>query len=197
MYPSNLHKCTSESRTDSSYLEDLILRVGLRDDGALREFASLYRRYAMAIIRRFVWDEGRAEEVYHDALLKLYWRGSVIDEEKGSVLAYFHVLVKNTAIDSIRGKQIFVKTAEPIEEAYCNVLLDPGRTPEEQAKINSDVERLRIGISELSPALRKPVKVLFETGETLAQIAENLQMPIGTVKTSIRRGMRELRLLVQ
>lgn len=174
-------------------LEDLLVRMGDSDESAFEMFYHRIRPYGMKVILDVVQDFGKAEEVYNDAMLKLYRYSSAFDESNGAALPLFKVIAKRTAIDRIRGRRIVCFAADPLELRNGQPMWETCRSPDAEALLASDIQNLEDSIGRLSPALKRPIKMSFETGMSYSEIARELKLPLGSVKTSMRRGIIALR----
>lgn len=172
---------------------ELLRQMARADEASFEEFMHLFRGFAFQVIGEVVWDRFLKEEVFHDALLKLYRSSPRFDANRGSALAYFSVLLRRTAIDRVRGKQFICFVENPYDFAEGDNAVSDSMTPAEGAELASEKERLEGALSCLSPALRRPMRELYETGGTHCEIAQSLRIPLGTAKASIRRGVATLK----
>ncbi|MBD5782483.1 sigma-70 family RNA polymerase sigma factor [Pelagicoccus sp. NFK12] len=189
-------KYDSETNADSDPDPDeLLIRMGNEDESAFESFYYSFRGIGMTFILEIVNDHGKAEEIFNDAMLKLYSYSSSFDTRNGAALALFKVIAKRTAIDRIRRKNFICFTDDPYCFGSAKPLYDSDRSPDSEVELASNLEELRGAIEQLSPTLKRPIKMFCETGMSYPQIAAKLQLPLASVKTSMRRGIIALRAL--
>lgn len=154
-------------------------------------FEYLYDRYSAAlfgVITRVVTRESIAEEVLHDAFLRIWNRIDSYDASKGRLFTWMLNITRNLAIDKTRSKEISrdKKTAD-IDNLVDKV--DRAR-PESQQE---DVIGLSDVLSQLPAEQKFVVEYLYLRGYTQSELAEEFNIPLGTVKTRLRLGMIALR----
>lgn len=171
--------------------EALVQRLKAKEPSAL---AYLYDHYAGAlygVIFRVLQKEDIAEEVLQDVFLKVWERFDGYDASRGKLFTWLLNVARNQAIDKSRSKEI-----------------SKGRKTGDLEKVVSRVERSSfseqsiegIGVKELLNALpedqRFVVDCLYLKGYTQSEMAEEFNIPLGTVKTRLRIAMQLLRKLL-
>lgn len=166
-------------------IEALVIRLKSGDESA---FAEVYDRYSGAIngiILRIVTDSEASQDVLQDTFVKVWKNIQSYDSSKGSFFTWMLNIARNTSIDSLRKLKKEGKTE--IREQDINV----GMTGVVQQNINV------IGLSKLVEKLPEEQRLMIEyiyfNGYTQQEVADELDMPLGTVKTRTRLAMRELR----
>jgi RNA polymerase sigma-70 factor (ECF subfamily) len=171
--------------------DEAIMRLLQRGDSDA--FAELYARYHGKISRRaqVLCDtrEG-AEEAAQDAFVDLWRSRDVFDYDRGSIQTWLYALVHNRSIDVHRRGRRALAVCEGDEE--FDLVAAPGSV-EHDAERRDDGDRLRASLGRL-PAAQREVVVLAFFGElTHLEIADRLNLPLGTVKGRMRLGMRRAR----
>ncbi len=169
-------------------LADLLASVASGDRAALR---SLYARQAtrlfgiaMAILR----DRSAAADALQDTFLRAWQRAGQFDPARGPAAAWLAGITRNAALDIARARGREVLTDDPGlgDEAVAPDVLD--RLGEAE-----DAARLRACLDRLEPRNRESILLAFVHGLSHPQVAERLSVPLGTVKSWIRRGLLSLR----
>lgn len=188
---SRQHSCTTIAK--SSTISETELIAGLK---ARRKevFEYLYDRYSAAlfgVVYRVIPDSSTAEEVLHDAFLRIWDRIGSYDPQKGRLFTWMLNVTRNLAIDKTRSREITTsrKTAS-LEKLVSSV--DEGSTSQPE-----DVIGLREVLNSLEPEQREVVEYLYLKGYTQSEMAEESGIPLGTIKTRVRLAMNHLRTLLR
>jgi RNA polymerase sigma factor (sigma-70 family) len=171
---------------------DLVLRLQRQDKSAL---SYLYDKYGDALYgaaQRIIQDEDVTSEVVQDIFLKIWNKIDMYDAQKGRLFTWMINLTRNAAIDKIRSKEI--KRSAKTDSIDDNVY-----TIDRQNSAESSVDG--IGVKELMDDLVEEqrfvlTKVYFE-GFSHSEIADEYDIPLGTVKSRLRSALKHLRHKVQ
>jgi RNA polymerase sigma-70 factor (ECF subfamily) len=162
--------------------------------GDARAFEAVYDRHggaAFSLAYRMVGNRTVAEDISQEAFLSI-WRSRVrYQRERGSVRSWVLGIVHHRGIDALRRNLVHDRrraSAEGIEER----LEAPQRTDLEVAR-RDEAQTVRAAIGELPDQQGKVIQLAYFGGFTHTQIAEMLEMPIGTVKGRMRLGLEKLR----
>jgi RNA polymerase sigma-70 factor, ECF subfamily len=167
---------------------------------AYRELIDRYQRPVFSLIYRLVRDRELAEDLAQDSFIKvLNALHSYKPQYKFS--SWLFKIAHNTALDHLRKKSPEVLSlegsphAEPGEEAQATsiVATSADRTPEEYAsdrEVGNEIER---ALEKLRPEYRTVIVLWHIEGRPYEEIAEILDVPLGTAKTYIHRARKELR----
>ncbi len=173
---------------DSASLETLLAAVARGDQSALRE---IYDREgtrlfgaAVAILR----DRTAAADAMQDAFLRLWERAAQFDPSRGSARPWIAAIVRHAALDAARARGREHLTDDPAlgDQAVAPDVLD-------RLAAVADGARLRDCLRGLEERHRHFIVLAFVHGLSHSQVAARLDMPLGTVKTWIRRGLQQLR----
>jgi RNA polymerase sigma-70 factor (ECF subfamily) len=169
--------------------DDLMKRAALGDSEAI---ATLYDRYAAALLGvaiRVLGTRSEGEDVLHDVFVSLPQRARYYTAERGAVIAWLAILVRNASIDRQRRRgraaQLGLRAeARPAEEAP---------DPERSAVATSAREQVRRALAALPAAQRASLEAAFFEGLTYTEIAEREGLPLNTVKSRCARALHALR----
>jgi RNA polymerase sigma-70 factor, ECF subfamily len=170
---------------------DLLALVVAREQGAL---AALYDRYGarvFALALRLLGDRQAAEEVAQDVFLRIWQRADTFQPGTSSVLAWLLAITRNRSIDELRSRRAAARRQEIAElpRAPAGDADDPQRRAEDRL-LADDVRRVLV---DLPPRQRRAVELAVFGGLTHSEIAAALDAPLGTVKSWLRQGLRQLR----
>ncbi|MCC6321395.1 MAG: sigma-70 family RNA polymerase sigma factor [Phycisphaerales bacterium] len=155
--------------------------------GDRRAFEILYDRFAprvFGLLVRLIGSREDAEDVLQEVMSETWARASRYDPSLGSAATWVLMLARSRGIDRIRKRRGMMTTlAAAAREA-------PDTAPADAPADASP--RLRAALEELPAEQRLVIEMAFYRGLTRDQIADALGIPVGTVKTRIRLGIRRL-----
>ncbi|MBS1495760.1 MAG: sigma-70 family RNA polymerase sigma factor [Bacteroidetes bacterium] len=171
--------------------EELILLLKKQDTSA---FSYLYDNYSAAIfgvITRMVEEHHLAEDILQEAFVKIWNNFNQYDSSKGRLFTWMINLTRNLTIDTLRSKGF--KKQQKISQDEKSVInyQDGGFNT---AKF--DTIGLRKQLAILKPEQQIVIELAYFNGYTQEEIAKEIGIPIGTVKTRIRSAILELRKLM-
>jgi RNA polymerase sigma-70 factor, ECF subfamily len=186
---------TPPPQNDVQSLNELLGRCALRDRAA---FSALYRAtsanlfgMALRIVRKRQW----AEEVLQEAFVKIWNHASSYDPNRGTPMTWMINVVRNQAFDMKRRADVRAElNAVPVDEDLLPASEDD---PSEQTAIDADLARLQRCLDQLAEEQRQCMLLVYHDGYTLTEIAQRRRLPLGTVKTWIRRGLIRVRECMQ
>lgn len=173
--------------------EELYTRIRAGDGDALAE---LYNRYVVkvqAIVRRLVYDPQVVEEVIQDVFMRV-WTTTAYNPSLGQFDHWICIVARRMAIDHLR-KQERRKDVPSSEQIYSDITDHGGAVDGVEASMSKYWlhEDLAYGMSLLRPEERLILQLAYLEGQTLAEIANALQIPLGTVKTRLHHGLKKMR----
>ena len=155
----------------------------------------LYDHYSGAlygVIFRILKKEEISEEVLQDVFLKIWNKIDAYDSSKGKLFTWMLNIARNHAIDKTRSKEMNKgKKTDDID--YLVNKIDT----RENAELQIDAIGLKEVLMELSVDQRFIVDQLYLKGYTQSEVAEEFNIPLGTVKTRLRSAMIELRSILR
>jgi RNA polymerase sigma-70 factor (ECF subfamily) len=175
--------------TEPHELNQLLLRVGQSDRAAFEE---LYQRTSprlLGICSRMLPDRREAEEVLQEAYISVWQRSTSFDSTRANAMTWLVALVRNKAIDRLR--QHSAGKVDPAVE--LEDIADDDLTPALRAERAQEYRRLEDCLAELELPQRRSIQEAFFSGLTYNALAEGAKVPLGTMKSWIRRGLLQLR----
>ena len=179
--------------TDIQRLADEEVMVLLRD-GNPDAFEVIYDRHggaAFSLAYRMVGDRNVAEDVTQEAFLSM-WRSRVrFDRERGSVRTWILGIVHHRTIDAMRRNVAHDRrrtSAEGIEERH-----EAPELTDVEAVRREEAREVRAALQTLPGEQSRVIELAYYGGFTHTQIAEMLDMPVGTVKGRMRLGLEKMR----
>src|SRR5450631_3121442 len=172
--------------------EDL---MGLVREGDARAFEVIFDRHsgaAFSLAYRMCGRRAMAEDVVQEAFLAVWRSGARYDRARGSVRSWVLGVVHNRAIDALR-RGVAREGRNVGDEGLAERLAAAERTDVEVAR-REDARAVRSALEDLPPDQRRAIELAYFGGFTHSQIAEMLDLPVGTVKGRMRLGLTKMRI---
>ena len=176
-------------------VRDLELHRRLQD-GDERAFEEIYKTYSAAaygMAYRVLGQDALAQEVVHDAFMALWRAPEAYDPARGSLRTFFLSLVHHRAVDTVRREERLRKRTERAANLEPVHDEDVAEGVVEEASLGSRRAEVIEALGTLPQEQRQVLDLAYFGGRTQAMIAEELGIPIGTVKTRTLAAMRKLR----
>ncbi len=174
--------------TAPAELAHLLAAVALGDRGALR---AVYERQSVrlfGVANAILRDRDAAADAVQDAFLSIARRAGQYDPARGPAEAWLAAIVRHAALDIARRRGREVPTDDPAlgdQPVEADAL--------ERVAASAEGRRLQDCLAALEEKNRKGILLAFVHGLSHAQVAARLDLPLGTVKAWIRRGLLRLR----
>lgn len=173
---------------DATSDADLILATARRDRAS---FVVLFGRYA-GRIKAFVMRSGTsatdADEIAQDVMVAIWRRAGTFDPARAAASTWIFAIARNRRIDMIR--RVRRPTPDPNDPLFQP---DPEPDGLERVTAAERETQVRESLDTLAPEQRQVLVAAFYEGLSHAEIAERLELPLGTVKSRIRLAFRHLR----
>jgi RNA polymerase sigma-70 factor (ECF subfamily) len=171
-------------------LEDLLVAVAQGDQGA---FVAVYDRISgpvYGLVCRVLRDLSQSEEVTQEVLLAVWRTASRFDERQGSGMAWVMTMAHRRAVDRVRSEQATADRhhrygTREVEPDYDSVA--------ESVENRLDREAVRRCLGALTELQRQSVMLAYYQGLSYREVADRLELPLGTVKTRMRDGLIRMR----
>jgi RNA polymerase sigma-70 factor, ECF subfamily len=170
--------------------EDLMPLVEVGDAEA---FATLYDRHgrmAYSLAYRMMGEKQQAEDVVQEAFIKVWRSAGGYRVGRGSVRTWILSIVHNSGIDQIRSHARRGRMQDKVEASA------PTSEPSEafaETWRNTQQEQVREALNTLPQEQLKILELAYFSGYTHVEIAERLELPLGTVKGRMRLGLQKIR----
>ena len=158
----------------------LIQRLYARDEKALAEFYQRYKSALLFTMRRLVQHDGVAKDIVQEGLLRFWLAFPTYDRRKGRLFTWLLNICRNLAIDHLRAQRRERAATSPLTETQVQELVAPAGFKPEHIGV-------RDWLDLVGEADRVLLDLLYLQGYTHSEAAEELQLPLGTVKSRTRR----------
>ncbi len=171
---------------------DLIKRITERDEKALGKLYDRYAKLLYGFIFTIVKKQTEAEDVLQELFVQIWDKASSFDMARGNVYTWLVTLARNRAIDRIRSKQYRAQGQHDYDFGV-ELIENPGGSSPLDAVVTSErADVVRNALETLPAEQREVIQIAYFGGYTQTEIAAQLNVPLGTIKTRMRQGMKKL-----
>jgi RNA polymerase sigma factor (sigma-70 family) len=168
--------------------DELILSLRNHEKVAIEALYDMYSASLYGVISRIVIDTAIAEDVLQETFVKIWHSFSSYNTEKGRLFTWMVNIARNLAIDKTRSKDF--RNQNKNQEIENNVtFIDEQRSTVYQPELMG-VKDL---IETLKPEQKSIIDLVYFKGYTHVEAADELGIPLGTIKTRLRMGIQQLR----
>ena len=172
-------------------LATLMAGIASGEQRALERFYRLTLGKVFGLALRIVRCRATAEEVAEDVYVQVWHSAALYDPQRGSPMAWLLTICRSRAIDTLRRADKAILDPDPTERVDAINQQLPGLQDLLQA--TQEHTALHAALATLRPEQRQMLALAFFRGLTYNEIAAAAQMPLGTVKSHIRRALATLR----
>ena len=168
---------------------DLILK---KDDKAYTLLYDMYSKSLFAVIINLVKDREESEDVLQEVLVKIWKNIESYEQTKGRFYTWMLNIARNTAIDKLRSKNFNNSKKNLSSDNFVHIL-------DESNKMSDKIDAIGIleFVQKLKPKCIAIIDLLFFKGYTQHEAADELAIPLGTVKTQNRNCINDLRIFLK
>lgn len=172
--------------------DSLLKRVADGDSGALKEVMDQFGGLVWSLARRSCYNPADAEDATQEIFLDIWKSASRYDDSKGSETLFVAMIARRRLIDRIRRQG---------REPYMDDIDAPGfelaSSTEAEGETYTEAALAAKAVATLKPAQQRVLELGLLQGLSHSEIADVTGMPLGTVKTQMRRGLIRVRELMQ
>ncbi|GAC1622908.1 MAG: sigma-70 family RNA polymerase sigma factor [Nevskia sp.] len=167
--------------------------------GDRKAFALLYAETSarlFAVLLRVLQRRDQAEDALQDSYVRIWLKAHTFDPAKSAALTWMISVARNRALDLLRAAHPEVELPQSDETGGRlpqSVLTDERENPRARAEEQESLERLQHCLNGMHPAQRRALELAYFDGYTHEELAVIMNIPLGTVKSRIRRGLARLR----
>lgn len=172
-------------------LAALVDGMAAGEQRALEGFYRLTVGRVFGLALHIVGCRATAEEVAEDVYVQIWYSVSTYDAQRGTPLGWALKICRSRAIDALRRADSAIVDPDPTER--LDAINQPGIGLQELLQVTQDHAALHAAVARLVPEQRQILALAFFRGLTHAEISQAAALPLGTVKSHIRRGISILR----
>ncbi len=162
--------------------------TALLQKGDKKAITLLYENYADAlygVILKVISDEFIAQDVLQESFVKVWRKAKTYDAKKAKLFTWLYRIAYNTAIDKIRSRSNKTSKEVQIETSNVYKITSEG--------LNQDVLDIKKHLNTLDAKYQVVINALYFEGMTQQEASDELDIPLGTIKSRLKIGLRELR----
>lgn len=170
-------------------LEQLVEKFREKDVAAFETLYGMYAENICGVINTIVRNEGRSQEICQDVFVKIWNNAASYNASKGRFFTWILNIARNAAIDEIRSRSYKNEKKNLSADYFVNVL----ESKEEVSDSTVETKGLKKLIKNLMEKCVQLIELLYFRGYTQKEAAEELAIPLGTIKTRNRSCISKLR----
>lgn len=165
----------------------LLQRIARGEQAAMNECVDEFGGLIWSLARRLSPNISDAEDAVQEVFLEIWKFADRFDPNKASEKTFVAMLARRRLIDRLRkhGRR-------PVEESFEEAV-SAAPSAQHAAEVSSDVDRVAQAMQQMKPEQQHALRLSAWMGMSHADIAEKMNLPLGTVKSHIRRGLITLR----
>ena len=181
-------------------LSTLMSRVAMRDQVAFKQLYDATVRCLLAIVERMLRDRAWAEDVVQEVYVSVWNAAPNYSAMRALPMTWLMTIARNKAMDALRSnkserKHIVRPSAMTDEDGddFASDVADERRGPLETLVQGAEATGIRKCMQGLDGSQRQAISLAFYGGLTHPELAAHMQLPLGTVKAWVRRGLDQLK----
>ena len=183
-----------KSESPDSQLIDLIDRVALADESALKELYALTSSKLYGVALRVVSNREWAEDVLQEAFLNIWRIAGDYRATLSPPMAWMALVVRSRGLDFLRRRASDrADRMQELDELISDTVAGDSANPMDTTQASEQAWALHQCLSQLERKQREVVSLAYLRDMSHGELAAQLKLPLGTVKTWIRRGLEQLR----
>lgn len=175
--------------TDRAFLASCMKRVAEeQDEAAFRQLFEAFGPRVKALMMRQGADANTAEDLAQETLMTVWRKAHLFSEDKGSASTWIYTIARNLRIDRLRRQVVWHEWTEDDHDDESEELL-----PDELVSRNQTSETVREVLATLPNEQSLIIRLSYIDGLSHSEIAEQLELPLGTVKSRMRLAYQKIR----
>ena len=172
--------------------DDLLVLIANKDQKAFTHIYDMYSKSLYSVINNLVRDREEAEDVLQEVFVKIWKNIETYNESKGRFYTWILNIARNTSIDKLRSKGFNNSRKNLSSDNFVHLLDDSNRLTN-----RIDTIGIQDFVKKLKPKCIQIIELLFFKGYTQQEASDELEIPLGTVKTHNRNCINDLRTYLQ
>lgn len=168
--------------------ETILKRIAARDKSAVQECLNTYGGLVWSLARRMLSNSEEAEDAVQEIFIDVWKNAARFDEAQASETTFVAMIARRRLIDRIRKVN-----RQPMIASLEDVLVEPFENTDKAMQTSIEAKEAAEAMKDLRPEQRQILHLSIVQGLSHQEIADRINMPLGTVKTHARRGLMTVR----
>ena len=165
--------------------QDIIEHIQNGDNQAITLLCENYSETLYGVILKIITDEDLAQDALQETFIKVWKKAKTYDSKKAKLFTWLYRIAYNTAIDKVRSQSNKQSKEVQIENSNVYKLTSKG--------LNQDVLDIKTHLNSIDEKYQIVINALFFEGMTQQEASDELDIPLGTIKSRLKIGLRELK----
>ncbi len=180
-------------RSREAELSAMLARIGHGDRAAFRDLHTLTAPRLLPQAMGIVGSVHSAEEVLQESYMAIWRCAAAFDSARSATFTWMMAIVRNKARDHLRARSRRPRCLpNDTDDEHLAMHSDPAAGPCELAEMKQRQLQIKVGLGRLCTPQRHVIELAYFDDMSHAEIATNMTLPLGTVKTWIRRGCKQM-----
>lgn len=172
--------------------QTILQRIAAGDRSAVQECLNTYGGLVWSLARRMFSNSADAEDAVQDVFIDLWKNAGRFDENQASETTFIAMIARRRLIDQLRKS-----TRRPATDSLEDSLAEPVGDTDGDILTAIEANEAAKAMKELRPEQRQMIYLSVVQGCSHQEISDTLDVPLGTVKTHIRRGLMQMREILE
>jgi RNA polymerase sigma factor (sigma-70 family) len=189
-----VEKCMSSTELSDEILINLLQAVAMQQEAALKSLYELTHRRLYGVALRVVTNPDWAQDVLQDTYLQIWKKADQFEASLSPPLAWMTLLTRSRALDVLRRNKVEpsvqIKNAD---ESTISEIADESSTGLDILEASQQATALHQCLMQMDRQKREVMALAYFQDMSHSELAQTLKLPLGTIKTWVRRGLEQLR----
>ncbi len=172
--------------------QTILNRIASGEKNAVQECLKLYGGLVWSLARRMSANTDDAEDAVQEIFIDIWKNAARFDEKQASEITFVAMIARRRLIDRLRKSN-----RQPATESLETILVEPSKRADREMQISVEANQAAEAMKDLRPEQRQVLNLSIFQGLSHQEISNLTGMPVGTVKTHARRGLMQIREILQ
>ena len=175
----------------------ILRRIVQGEESALADLYDRYSQLLYSLSMRILRSVEEAEDTVQEVFMQVWNKGSAYERSKGTVYTWIVTMMRNRSIDRLRSKG-FRNSFQLLDVSTLMLSSDsPSSNPHAESVANEHRQIIVGSLRQLNAEQQQVLALAYYEGYTQSEIAEKLKVPLGTVKSRMRKGLITMRSMLK
>ncbi len=186
-----LYKNQVGGKEESHVSQTILERIASGDNAAVKECLDKYAGLVWSLARKMLPDKNEAEDAVQEIFIEIWKNAERFDQGQSSETTFVAMIARRRLIDRLRKV-----TRQPNIDSFEDMVYEPVKAEGVGMQMSVEARQAAEAINTLRPEQRQILELSIVQGYSHQEISDSLKMPLGTVKTHARRGILQVRELL-